>query len=174
MRAVKKKAARPNPPRKTKAKARAKAAPRAAVKPAAPAFDLADMLAQAGWKEADAALARALRDFTSLEAASLALGRKLRGGALSAQALKVESALLAASQAMRQAARKRNLNRFGETGAVTAFDERLHALAEPAKRPPARVKVFAQGVMRGVGPEAEIILKALVAPSRTRPNRKMR
>lgn len=133
---------------------------------AAPPFDLSNMLAQANWKDADEALAKALRDFTALEQTSQALGRKLSGGPIAAHAQEVEAALWAVSQSLRNAGRKRNLQRFGAVGAVEDFDERLHVLIKPVKQKPGRVKVVAQGVVRGIGPSAEIVLKALAAPVR--------
>ncbi len=143
-------------------KAPARAMPKAQTP--APAFDLNAALAQASWKEADEALAKALRDFTALEKVSQTLGRKLRGDPLSTHAQQVEDALWAVSQSLRHAGRRRNLQRFGEVGGIEAFDESRHALAKTGKSAPVRVRVIAQGVMRGLGLEAEIVLKALVTP----------
>jgi len=139
---------------------------RAAQTAAKPAFDLSAKLAEAGWREADEALAKALRDFTALEKVSQSLGRKLNGGPLSAHAAQVEDALLAASQSLRQAGRRRNLQRFAEVGAIEDYDARRHVLTTARKRPPIRVRIVAQGVMRGLGADAEIVLKALAAPLR--------
>ncbi len=154
-------------PRKAPARGQAGPTP-APAKPVAPppAFDLSTVLAQAGWKDADEALAKALRDFTALEKASQSLGRKLRGDPLSTQAQQVEDALWAVSQSLRNAGRRRNLQRFGEVGEIEDYDERRHALAKVGKRAPARVRIVSQGVMRGLGADAEIVLKALVTPLR--------
>jgi hypothetical protein len=151
------------------AKAAVKAAPRKAkaAEPAA-AFHLTDLLAHSSWHEADAALAKALRDFASLERVSQSLGRKLRGSDYATHAERMEGALLAVTQSLRNAGRRRNMQRFGEPGGVEDFNEKLHALDKPAKKKPVKVRVLTQGVARGLGPDAEIILKAQVAAVRMR------
>jgi hypothetical protein len=134
----------------------------------APAFNLTDLLAHSSWHEADAALAKALRDFSSLERVSQSLGRKLRGSDYAPHAERMEGALLAVTQSLRNAGRRRNMQRFGEPGGVEDFNEKLHALDKPSKNKPVKVRVLTQGVARGLGAEAEIILKAQVAAVRMR------
>ena len=151
---------------KKPARAKAKVEPRATV--AAVAFDLTGILAQSSWHAADEALAKALRDFSSLERVAQSLGRKLRGGENQVHAERMEGALLAVTQSLRSAGRRRNMQRFGEPGAVEDFDERLHELDKLMSKPPGKVRVLAQGVARGLGPEAEIILKARVTAVRLR------
>jgi hypothetical protein len=132
------------------------------------AFDLTDLLAQSSWHEADAALAKALRDFSSLERVAQSLGRKLRGSDYATHVERMEGALLAVTQSLRTAGRRRNMQRFGEPGGIEDFDEKLHALDKPARKKPAKVKILTQGVARGLGPSAEIVLKAQVAAVRMR------
>lgn len=142
------------------------AARAAAVAPQPPAFDLTTVLAQASWRDADEALAKALRDFTALEKAARAMSRKLRTEAAGAQ--EIEDSLWAVSQSLRAAGRRRNLHRFGEIGDVEPFDAERHALLKAAKRSPAMVRITTPGVMRGADPDADIVLKALVTPLRAR------
>ncbi len=130
----------------------------------APAFDLTTVLAQASWRDADEALAKALRDFSALEKAAQAASRK----APAAQAQHVEDALWAVSQSLRAAGRRRNLHRFGDVGAIERFDPKRHALLKPGKRAPVEVRITSPGVMRGAGDDSEIVLMALVAPVRAR------
>ena len=162
-----KKAVKAKAPRKAAAKrdARASSKPR---RKTAPAFDLPGLLAEASWKDADEALAKALRDVAVLEKASRGLGRKLRGGSLSAQAEALDGAVLAVTQSLRYAGRMRNLQTFGVAGGVERFDARAHLLSKEGGRAPKDVKVLVQGVKRGVGPDAEIVLKALAAPRKRR------
>jgi hypothetical protein len=135
---------------------------------AAPASYLTDVLAQSAWQEADDALARALRDFAALERISQLLSSRLRNGAHATEAGAVEDMMLAASQSLRQVGRKRGMQRFGEPGTIVSYDPRLHVLTKAAQKPPTTVKIVAQGVQRGGGSHAEIILKATVAPLRRR------
>jgi hypothetical protein len=114
----------------------------AARKRAARPDKLSAPLAEAAWTEADAALAEALAE---LEAFENAKGRAARADAL---------ALL--GQALSRAARKRGLSRFGKVGAREPFDQRRHALALPAARPPKTVRIVAQGIARG----GEVLVKA--------------
>lgn len=141
-----------------------------AVQPLAaePASYLTDVLAQSAWQEADDALARALRDFAALERISQRLSARLRDGAHATEAGAVEDMMLAASQSLRQVGRKRGMQRFGEPGTIVSYDPRLHILTKSTHKPPAMVKIVAQGVQRGGGSHSEIILKATVAPLRRR------
>jgi hypothetical protein len=131
---------------------------RIAAKPVSPQrdFDLTALLGEAGWRDADQALAACLRDFGDVERASADLSDAL------------DDALLILGQSLAQAARRRGLKRFGAIGAVEAFDPNRHELVRPAARAPALVKVTAEGVARGEGPGADILIKALVTPSRAR------
>lgn len=156
------------PPRRKPAARGKTAAPPPQTQP--PAFDLTTVLAQASWRDADEALAKALRDFSALEKAAQAASRK----APPPQAQQVEDALWAVSQSLRAAGRRRNLHRFGDVGAVEQFDPQRHALLKPGKRAPSKVRITSPGVMRGAGDDAEIVLMALVSPVRARkaPSRK--
>ena len=116
-------------------------------KRAAPA--LVSALAEAAWSEADAALAQAVAEYDGLVAA--------RGAAARSDA----QALL--GQALARAARRRGLARFGAVGSIEAYDPKRHELSS-AGRAPNRVRVKAQGVMRG----SEILVKARVSAVRAK------
>ena len=93
---------------------------------------LADRLAEAGWAEADLALAQALRDLDEVRAAST---RPKRAAALDALEL-----------ALTRAARRRGMSRIGATGDEQQFDPALH---EAGRGTPERVQIQARGVRRG-------------------------
>ncbi len=131
-------------------------------------FDLADLLGAAGWVEADLTLATSLRDFGVLEHAFRALAAKARGGELAPATRSVEDALLMARQSLSYAGRKRGLQRFGQVGAVEPFDPRLHVLVSTRARAPSMVRIKLQGVARGSGPHADILVKAEVTAVRPR------
>lgn len=120
----------------------------AAPKRAAPRVSLADALGQAGWAEADAALAEAL-----------ALCDEAVFGATDAD----QAALLdLLGQSLARAARKRGLTRLGVLGAKEAFDQKRHDFTNPPKRTPKTVRIVARGVARA----GEILVKTRVGPVR--------
>jgi hypothetical protein len=118
-------------------------------RPPARSATLRAALAEASWAEADVALAEALAELAGLE--------RTRGVAQRAAAL----ALL--SQALRRAARKRGLTRFGIVGEVAAYDPARHELMAASQRPPASVRIAAPGIARG----ARVVAKARVTPARS-------
>lgn len=134
-------------------------------------FDLVDMLGAAGWQEADLTLAASLRDLGLLEHAFRALAAKIRGGDLEPAARGVEDALLLVRQSLSYAGRKRGLQRFGQVGAVEPFDPQRHELVAGRARAPAQVRIKMQGVARGAGPHADILVKAEVSAVRPRKSR---
>ncbi len=117
-------------------------------RPPARSATLRAALAEASWAEADVALALALAELAALE--------RTRGVAQRAVGL----ALL--SQALRRAARKRGLTRFGVVGEVTAYDPARHELTAAGQRPPASVRITAPGMARG----ARVMVKARALPAR--------
>ncbi|MBS0385245.1 MAG: hypothetical protein JSS00_07840 [Proteobacteria bacterium] len=117
--------------------------------PVAPDARLANALADASWAEADEALAEALAEFAELKRAlDDECGER------------VSEALDMAAQALSRAARRRGLRMFGDVGASSALDARLHDLGGSPSA--ARVRVVREGVMRG----REVLIRALVAPVR--------
>jgi molecular chaperone GrpE (heat shock protein) len=98
-------------------------------------------LAEAGWAEADLALAQALRDLDEVRAASTRVKRAV--------------ALEALELALTRAARRRGMSRIGVTGDEQPFDPALH---EAARSAPQRVQIQARGVRRGDA----VLVRALV------------
>ncbi|HWA00971.1 MAG TPA: hypothetical protein VG841_11730 [Caulobacterales bacterium] len=141
-----------------------------AAKPSRPArgdFNLADMLGQAGWAEADRALARALMELHALEQAVDA-AKAPRQSEPDANADALEACAVMLRQSLLQVARKRGLSPLGAAGAREPFDHRRHELMKPGARSPAMVKIAAPGWMRG----DDILAKALAVPARSRSARK--
>lgn len=122
----------------------------AARKPARRSADLAAVLAEAAWAEADAALAEALVEFDALQEAT-------------ARRAKADAAALL-GQALARAARRRGLLRVGKAGAVEPFNAARHAPVEPQRRAPKTVRILVPGVARG----NEVLAKARVGGARAR------
>jgi len=121
-------------------------------------FDLVDMLGQAGWVEADEALAQSLQDFQGLSDSVDALAAQAH--ALDVAFQDLGARVLLARQSLEHVARRRGLERFGDVGVVEPFDPRRHDLAETSGKTPAFVRVRVQGVVRGRGPKAAVLVKA--------------
>jgi hypothetical protein len=122
----------------------------AARKPARRSAALAAALAEAGWADADTALAEALMEFDAL--------REAQGRVARAEAAEL------LGQALTRAARRRGFARVGKPGALEAFDARRHVLAEPLRRAPKTVRIIVSGVSRG----PEVLAKARVGGARAR------
>jgi hypothetical protein len=111
-----------------------------------------DALGEAGWQEADRALARALAEFEEVEAASTPVRRA--------------EALMLLRQALARAARARGFSRLGgDVGEIEPYDPAAHELVRPAARPPADVMILSRGVARG----GEVLVKARVRAARRTP-----
>ena len=134
----------------------------------APAFRLNDIMAEASWAEADAALAAVLQEFATLESAARAATRVLKRAGAEARVDALDSAVLMVRQHLQQAARRRGLRLFGQVGDVVAFDAARHELARPAKQSSKQVKIVVSGVMRGERADAKVLAKARVSPVRAR------
>jgi molecular chaperone GrpE (heat shock protein) len=115
------------------------------------AFDLVGALGEAGWAEADKALAAALAETVGLETALAKLARSKSPAAIQ----RADDAFVMLTQALDTVARKRGVSRFGEVGAVEKFDPERHEI-DGAPRKSARVKLVAPGVLKG----GEVLLKA--------------
>lgn len=115
------------------------------------AFDLVGALGEAGWAEADRALADALAESAALDLAINKLARSKSAAAVQ----RAEDAFALLTQALDTVARKRGVSRFGEVGAVEKFDPERHEIAD-APRKAAQVKLIAPGVLKG----GEVLLKA--------------
>ena len=126
--------------------------------PTAPAPALTDALAEAGWVEADQALAAAIVEFGQLQRA---LSECEIAGAAK---MRARAALSLTAQALARASRRRGLVRVGELGAIVPFARTQHALARPQTETPERVEIVSEGVMRG----DEVLVPALVKPARSR------
>lgn len=112
---------------------------------------LTDALAEAGWAQADRALAEALIELEEAEAASTPARRA--------------EALMLLRQALARVARARGLSRVGaEAGQIEPYDPRRHELVRESARPPAEVTVLKQGIARG----DEVLVKARVRALRRR------
>lgn len=134
-----------------KAVARGKA--KGAAPKRAPGKDkLVDALGEAGWLEADRALATALAEFAAAEDAAPPTGARA-----------LADALALAGQALALAARRRGLAAFGAVGETLAYDPTRHALDSVGAKP-ARVKLLARGVER----DGVVIVKARAAAARIR------
>ncbi|MGE0596384.1 MAG: hypothetical protein AB7P07_08460 [Hyphomonadaceae bacterium] len=105
-------------------------------------------LAEAAWREADAALAEALCYCDEAMTAKAAPART--------------DALAMLEQALSRAGRKRGMSRTGALGAIEPFDKAEHDLVGGATA--ARVRVVARGVMRG----GDVLAKPRAAPARTK------
>jgi hypothetical protein len=122
---------------------------------------LADALGEAGWAEADEALAEAWRDFAGLEKSLENLTQ--HANELSLSVTDIEERFVLARQALTEAGRRRGLRRFGEPGAVERYDAARHALAamkKPVPKKPLYVRVTAPGVARGSELAPVILIKA--------------
>lgn len=95
---------------------------------------LADALAEAAWREADAALAEALADLDELE---------------SAPAAARDAALEVLAQSLARAARRRGLTRIGVLAARESYDPAAHDLRSAVAKMPKTVRIQARGVARG-------------------------
>lgn len=118
----------------------------AARKRAAPGVSLNAALAEAGWRAADAALARALVECDEAARASTAA---LRADAMARLA-----------QSLSNAARRRGLTRIGELGVQTSFDPSKHELNAPVAKTPKSVRIQARGVAR----DGDVLEKPRVTP----------
>ena len=118
----------------------------AARKRAAPGVSLNAALAEAGWREADAALARALVEFDEAAAAGTAARRA--------------DAMTRLAQSLSSAARRRGLTRIGELGARAGFDPARHELNAPVAKTPKTVRIQARGVAR----DGDVLEKPRVTP----------
>lgn len=111
---------------------------------------MVDVMAQAAWLEADAALAEAIVEC---------------GRAVTAEDEdERDAAVTLTSQALTRAARRRGLTRLGKSGALEAFDPAKHELGLSVKRAPKRVRIIEEGVARG----GEVLVKARAQPVRTK------
>lgn len=115
------------------------------------AFDLVGTLGEAGWAEADRALAAALAEAAALETAIAKLARRNTPAAVQ----RAEDAFALLTQALDTTARKRGVSRFGDVGAVEKFDPARHEIIGAARKS-ARVRLIAPGVLKG----GEVLLKA--------------
>lgn len=115
------------------------------------AFDLVGALGEAGWAEADRALASALAESAALETAIAKLSRSKSAAAIQ----RTEDAFALLTQALDTVSRKRGVARFGEIGAVEKFDPERHEIAGTARKS-ARVKLLAPGVLKG----GDVLVKA--------------
>lgn len=115
------------------------------------AFDLVGALGEAGWAEADRALAAAIAESAALDLAINKLARSKSPTAVK----RAEDAFALLTQALDTVARKRGVSRFGEVGAVEKFDPERHEIAGATPKS-ARVKLTAPGVMKG----GDVLLKA--------------
>lgn len=131
-----------------------------------PEFDLADLMGEAGWAEADRALVKALSDLSTLEKAFETARRKRFGEKVRPQDM--DDALALLRQSLAQVARRRGLHRYGEVGAIEAYRENLHELTVDTEEKPTFVEILAQGLARGDGPGADVIQRAMAAPARSR------
>ncbi|GAM96401.1 hypothetical protein U91I_00020 [alpha proteobacterium U9-1i] len=122
-------------------------------------YDLIGALGEAGWAEADRALAAALAEVVVVELALSKLSRTKSAAALR----KAQDGFALLSQSLETVARKRGAQRFGEVGAIEKFDRRKHEI-DGAVRAAARVRVLAPGVVKG----EDVLVKARVklAPAR--------
>lgn len=114
----------------------------------APRVSLADALAQASWRDADAALAEAL-----------ALCDEAVSGAIDEAQADLLDLL---SQSLARAGRKRGFTRLGILGAKDVFDPKRHDFTNPPKRAPNTVRIVARGVARA----GETLVKTRVGPVR--------
>jgi hypothetical protein len=143
-------------PKKTKASRKKRAAPpkrSAARKRARATGPLVDALGEAGWRDADVALAEALADLDELEAADASH----RDGAL---------AVLA--QSLARAARRRGLTRIGALTAQQPYDPAAHDLRSAVAKMPKTVRIQARGVARG----GQVLVKPRVAVVKAKARRK--
>lgn len=133
-------------PKKAKAKAKRAALPKrsAARKRTRKAAPLADALGEAGWREADNALAEALADLDELEAAD---------------ASHRDDALAVLAQSLARAARRRGLTRIGALAAQHPYDPDAHDLRSAVAKMPKTVRIQARGVSRG----GQVLVKPRVA-----------
>jgi len=115
------------------------------------AFDLVGALGEAGWADADHALAAALAETAALETAIAQLSRSRSAAAIQ----RAEDAFALLTQALDTVSRKRGVSRFGEVGAVESYDPERHEVAGGARKS-ARVKLLASGVLKG----GDVLLKA--------------
>jgi len=143
-------------PKKAKASRKKRAAPpkrsaaRKRVRSVAP---LADALAEAGWREADAALAEALADLDELK---------------SAPAAARDAALEVLAQSLARAARRRGLTRVGVLAAREPYDPAAHDLRSTVAKKPKTVRIQARGVARG----GQVLVKPRVAVVKAKARRK--
>src|SRR5512147_1868860 len=107
-------------------------------KAAASRGSLNDALAQAGWAEADTAVAEAVVEFDQLERAVA----ELKGSA-PARA-RAEEALVLVGQALARVGRRRNLTRIGEVGATVRFVAKEHEFARAPASLPKYVTIVAE------------------------------
>jgi hypothetical protein len=115
------------------------------------AFDLVGALGEAGWAEADRALAVALAESAALETAIAKLSRSKGPAAIQ----RTQDAFALLTQALDTVSRKRGVARFGEVGAVERYDPERHEIAVAARKS-APVKLVAPGVLKG----GEVLVKA--------------
>ena len=115
------------------------------------AFDLVDALGEAGWADADRALAAALAESAALEVAIAKLARSNSPAAIQ----RTEDAFALLTQALDTVSRKRGVSRFGEVGSVEKFNPERHEITGAARKS-SRVKLLAPGVLKG----AEVLVKA--------------
>jgi len=163
------KKAAPRASRAAPSAAKARSAKKSARKPASvklpsqKSAHLGDALAAASWAEADRSLAQGLSDLAALESSVDTLSRT--ANEFRASVDMIEERMMLARQSLEHVARVRGFERFGVVGAVEEFNPRLHDLIGAQARAPSMVRIRAQGMARGAGDQAKIMLKAQAEPA---------
>lgn len=134
--------------------------------PKAPS-SVANALAEHGWSQADAALARGWRENAVLESDLRALARTQAVRASARMAEKVAGLIdqcLLVGQSLAFVAGQRGLTLLGGVGDETRFDAQRHLAvgAEPARDAP--VRIVAPGIVSQT--QRSVLVKADVAPKR--------